>query len=222
MSDLANVNVAYFDDQVPTFMNFTTISPGRAFIGRLDARNESTYSPAGRPGVIMFWSDDIYDPNYRPVVRPAAFNPATDAIQFVPPLMDVIEYFTPPGPLAPQREDRMFEFQNYPVVLQRFYLVLPYYGRKYASVNFTNKDALLPNTFGIVGLNYAITQDDQPNAYHQETTIVAPTAVAAGASLNKQITSAVDGTFDALVFNLTLAGPAPLRVTMSDIPPGGP
>jgi hypothetical protein len=214
-SDLANINVAYFDDQVPTFMQRTTISPNRAFIGRVDARNDSVYVPANRTAKILFWAADIFDPNYRPIAFPAAFNPATDAIEFVPPRLDVIEYFKPLGSVTPGRDDKKFLFQNYPVVLGRFFLVVPYYGRKYASVQFTNRDALLPNTFGIVGVNFVISQDDvQP--YHQEVTLRAPAAVAAGGTVTREITAAADGMFDALVFSLTLSGPAPLSVVVSD------
>ncbi len=215
-SDLANVNVAYFDDQVPTFMQRTSISANRAFVGRVDARNDAVYTPANRPGKILFWAADIYDPNYRPR-KPATFNAATDQILFVPPRMDVIEYFKPLGSVTPGRDDKEFVFQNYPVVLGTFYLVLPYYGRKYAYVEFTNRDQVLSNTFGIVGVNYAITQDDTTVPYHQETILRAAAAVTANSQATRIIRSTTDGVFDALVMNLTLSGPAPLRVLMSDV-----
>lgn len=217
-SDIANVNIAYFDDQAPNFMARTTISPMRALTGRVDARNEAVYTPANRPGKILFWSDDIFDPNYRPFQRPAEFDPEDDEIQFVQPVLDVIEYFKPQGSLTPGRDDREFVFQNYPAVSGsgRFYLVVPYYGRKYGYVNFTNRLGVGGITFGIVGLNYAITQDDSANPYHQETTILAEASVAAGNSVTKIIRSTVEGCFDALVFSLNNAGPAPLRILMSD------
>lgn len=218
-SDLANINVAYFDDQVDTFMQRTTISPLRAFVGRIDARNDTVYTPAGRQAKILFWSADIYDPNYRPIATPAAFNATNDKIAFVAPRLDVIEYFKPIASLTPGREDKEFTFQNYPVVLGRFYLVLPYYGRKYAFCELTNRDQVTPNTVGIVGVNYAITQDDSTTPYHQESTILAPTAVAANGKVTRIIRAATDGMFDALVISLTGSGPAPLRVVMSDSEP---
>jgi hypothetical protein len=72
------------------------------------------------------------------------------------------------------------------------------------------------NTLGIIGVNYAITQDDTLNPYHQETVIRAPAAVAAGAQVTKIVTAGTLGMFDALVFTLTDNGPAPLRVIVSD------
>jgi hypothetical protein len=215
-SDLANINVAYFDDQVETFMQRTTISPFRALVGRVDARNEAVYVPANRTAKILFWSADIYDPNYRPISKPQKFNPVTDIINFVPPRLDVIEYFKPQSSLTPGREDKPYVFQNYPVVIGKYYLVVPYYGRKYCYVEFTNRDALFPNTFGIVGVNYAITQDDSATPYHQETTLLGPTAVVAAGQVTRRITAGSDGMYDALVFSFTLAGPAPLRLLMSD------
>lgn len=216
-SDLANVNVAYFDDQVPTFMQRTTISPHRAFLGRIDARNDVVYTPSNRPGKILFWAADIFDPNYRPIAIPAAFNPAVDIIQFVSPRMDVIEYFKPLASVTPGRDDKTFMFQNYPLSPGgKFYLVLPYYGRKYCSIQFTNRTPLTNHAIAISGVRYQITQDNSANPYTQETQLVASTAVATGAQLVRKVTAAADGMFDALVFSLDLEGPAPLQVTMSD------
>jgi len=219
-SDIANVNLAYFDDQVlPTYMAMTTISPNRAFVGRIDARNDTSYVPAGRAARILFWPADIYDPNYRPIAKPAAFDPDKDTINFVAPQLEVIEYFKPLASLTPGRQDKEFVFQNYPALLSggRFFLVIPYYGRKYAFLNFTNRAALTSNTIGIVGVNYAITQDDSDNPYHQETTLLTETAVANGESIDHVIRASQHGMFDALVISLDNAGPAPLRLVTSDI-----
>lgn len=215
-SDIANVNVAYFDNQAPNFLNQTVLSPERAFVGRIDSRNDTTFAPAGRPGVILFWSANLYDPAYRPIALPAAFNPAIDAIQFISPVLDVVEYFKPQDSLGPGRIDKEFSFQNYPVVTGRFYLVVPYYGRKYASINITNRDQVVALTVGVVGLNYAITQDNSAKPYHQETTIVSPTAIAANGRLLRVIKADTDGMFDALVFSFNGPGPAPLRIDVSD------
>lgn len=209
-SDIANVNVAYFDQQVPTFMQRVVISPGRAFVGRIDARNDTKYAPAQRPGRILFWSDDLFDPNF----RPRGFG-VQDSISFVAPILDVIQYFKPLASLTSGRQDKEFVFQNYIVGTGTFYIVVPYYGRKYCYVEFTNRE-VTPNTFGIIGVNYAITQNDTLNPYHQETTIRAAAAVAGGAQVTKIITAAALGVFDALVFSVTSPGPAPLRILMSD------
>lgn len=215
-SDIANVNVAYYDPQFAgNFMQFATISPQRSLVGTVAARNDAQYAPSGRPGRIMFWIDDIYDPSF----RPRSFNSGTDSIQFVAPRLDVIEYFSPQASLVTPRNDKSFVFQNY-IVSGTLFIVVPYYGRKYCYVNFTNRNTVLPNTFGILGVNYCITQDNTLNPYHQESTIRAPAAVAAGGSVSLVVRAANQGMFDALVFSVNEAGPAPLRIIMSDVPQG--
>lgn len=209
-SDIANVNVAYFDAQAPNFMQFTQISQSRSFVGRVDANNTGRYAPAQRPGRVLIWSDDLYDPNF----RPRAFNPGTDSIQFIAPQIDVLQYFSNPGTLVPARVDKIYQFQNY-IVTGTYYVVVPFYGRKYAYVQFTNRNATDPNTFGIIGVNYSITVNGA-NPYHQETAIRAPAAVNAGVSVTVRITAGTNGMFDALVFSVTNDGPAPLRIVTSD------
>lgn len=214
-SDIANINMAYFDDQAaPSLLRQTTISPTRSFVGEIYARNESRYAPADRPGVILYWPADIYDPNF----RPRGFSTDDDSIEFVAPQFNVIQYFAPVSSLVPQRIDKEFTFQNYIVPTGGvLYLVIPYYGRKYCYINFTNRNATSANTFGISAVNYAITQDDGSNPYHQQTTIHAPASVSAnGGTVTQIVKAGTQGMFDALVFSLTQSGPAPLRITMSD------
>jgi hypothetical protein len=214
-SDIANVRMAYFDDQAtPGFMQFVTLSPRRALVGTVNARNEASYAPSARPGKILFWAEDIYDPNY----RPTGFVANTDHIEFIAPVIEVYEYLKMPTSLGPARIDKEFVFQNYNFNAGVFYLVVPYYGRKYCYVNFTNRNQTTPNTMGIVGVNYAITQDGSAHPYHQETTIRVAAAVNSNIGVTQIIRASANGMFDALVFSLTNAGPAPLRITMSDDP----
>jgi hypothetical protein len=209
-SDIANVNVAYFDAQAPNFMQFTQVSPSRSFVGRIDANNTGKYAPAQRPGRVLIWPGDLYDPNYQP--RGFGVN---DAIQFISPVLDVVQYFSTPGTLTPARTDKEYQFQNY-LLVGTLFIVVPYYGRKYCYVQFTNRNSTDPNTFGIRGVNYAITNDGSANPYHQETTIRAAAAVAAGASVTVRVTAGSTGMFDALVFSVNNNGPAPLRIVVSD------
>jgi len=211
-SDIANVNIAYFDEQVPTKMHLTAISPARSLTGLIAARNDQTYDPPGRPGRILFWAGDVYDPNF----RPPGFNPLRDGIDFVPPILNVIQYFSSPPTLVPQRTDRNYLFQAYSSLGGLAYLVIPYYGRKYAYINFTNGNPTDPSTVGIQGLNYSITQDGSAHPYHQLTTIRAPAAVAPFASFTQIITTSANGMFDALVFSVSDGGPAPLVIRTSD------
>lgn len=225
-SDIANVNVAYFDDQVPTFMQRTSISPARAFTGRMDARNDAAYSPSGRPGVIMLWSDDIYDPSYRPVNIPepggGSFIPAVDTIEFVTPRLDVIEYFQKPSSLGPGRRDKEYAFQTFQSphggAGRYAFLVIPFYGRKYASVSAASLTGTL---IFMLGVNFLITQDEQvfPPPTHLETALI-PFTTLTSTPLTTIITASQNGTYDALVLGyLPGATPtfnAPTRILVSD------
>ncbi len=209
-SDIANIRFAYFDPQATTRMTTGTFSPQRAFVGLVASQNTADYPTSRRPGRILFWADDIYDPNYVP--RAAA---PGNTIQFVPPIVDIVQYLSQPTALTPARADKKYLFQNYTTT----YFVVPYYGRKYAYIQYTNRNFTDPSTYGILGVNFAITNSAGPNPYHQETTIVTPAAVASGASVTTVITAKNQGCFDCLVFQVSTS-PGPLVVLMSDVDQG--
>lgn len=208
-SDIANIKFAYFDAEVPTKMQFGTFSPQRAFSGLVASDNVGVYPSSGRSAKILFWSDDLYDPNYRPSSSP------TSSIQFVTPVFDVIQYFNQPTALSPGRPDKKYLFQNFTAA----FLAIPYYGRKYCYTQLTNRNATTPLTYGIIGVNFAITDDSSTTPYHQETVLHAPAAVASNASVTTIITAKNQGCFDFLVFQCNGA-PAPLSILMSDTDQG--
>lgn len=216
-SDLANVVVQYYDDQVPTFLQQATISQRRPFAGRMNARNDTRYSPTGVTGCVkgrvMFWPADLYDPNF----KPSTFNAGVgDQMEFIVPQLDVIQYFQQID-TVPDRIDRQYLFQNYRATGTNF-IVVPFYGRKLAYAQFTNRTPASSANFGIIGVNYAITDDAtaSPPPYHQETTLQAVTGVATNASITKIVSATANGEFDALVFSVQTSGPAILHITTSD------
>jgi len=209
-SDIANIRFAYFDPQSSTLMTTGTFSPQRAFVGLVASQNTADYPTAKRPGRILFWADDIYDPNY----VPSGAAPGS-TVQFIPPIFDIVQYLSTPTALTPARPDKKYLFQNYTTT----YFVVPYYGRKYAYIQYTNRNATNPSTYGIRGVNFAITNSAGPAPYHQETTIVAAAAVAPNASVTTVITAKNQGCFDCLVFQVS-DNPGPLVVLMSDVDQG--
>lgn len=211
-SDVALVRMAYFDDQVATtFMNQTQIGSGRAWNGRIDARNELRYAPSNRPGRILFWCDDLYDPNYLPV----GYGVGDQLVQ-IPPRLDVIEFFEPTD-IVPARNDRVFSFQELPIPVADCFVVLPYWGRKYASCRFTN---LTPGnaTITILGVNYYQNDTGTGLETQLDTGVVATTA-----SRSFVLKAGTHGMFDALVVKIsavTPGNPTPLTIITSDTPVG--
>lgn len=225
-SDIAVVNINYFDGQVaPSFINQVAVSCQRTFTGTLAARNDATYSGSGdsgvtefhTPGRLLIWPADIYDPNY----IPSDFDPDDDIIENITPILDVLLYASAQQSLVPARIDKSYELQNFEAT-GITWTVFPFYGRKYAFVEFSAKGGgVTPSTITIRGVNYAVTPEavdaGAGTPYHQEYEILASTSVAPGDPPVRQIiTATTQGMFDALVIGIHSAGATPLRVITSD------
>lgn len=210
-SDFDEYTIAYWDaQQSTTRMSQVSISTGRPFLGRLNARNKQLYLPAQRPGRILFYPTPLWQSDY----LPSGFNPVQDKIVFETPVLDVIQYFTPNQAPNTSRVDKTYEYDQLPFGLDDCFVLIPYYGRKYAFVKYRNKTDQAID-LSIDGLNWTITEDG-PTI----TSIRAAAAVAAGAEAEKVITAEANGLFDYLqiTFNpaAAFAGTNQLRVTVSD------
>jgi hypothetical protein len=215
-SDISKVAVAYFDDQVPTFMQQTSIGSDRSFVGRIDARNEVTYQPIGRPGRVLFWSDDLFNSQFRPV----GFLPNDDLFNRIDPCLDVIQFFSPQQALVPRRNDKSWLIQNVAAPLNlSTYFMLPFYGRRYGLVEITNRS---PNLFNwaVSGVNFAISPSGA-GALDQVTPIRPLGALASGVQEITKITPETVGMFDYLLLQIKSVAalattPAPIKVIVSD------
>lgn len=211
-SDVSSVNIGYYDDQALTFLNQIQIGTTRSWVGRIDARNGDKYAPSGRPGRILIWPDDIFDPSYVPV----DFDPNLDTITFITPILEVIQYFQPQGSLEVKRNDKTYRIQEIGFPERTANIVIPYWGRKYASIRVTNLTSG-QLVMGVIGVNYYI--NDQFKAL--ETPIGGGAIIAPGAQQLIVMTPA-NGTFDALnlfAIGSVDTGPTPIQVTVSDTPP---
>ncbi len=200
-SDISKVNIGYFDDQVERFLNQVAISPGRAFPGIVAARNDAVYVPANRPGRILIWPDEIYNPTYMPDFGVDV----AGRIDFEVPVLDVAQYFAPGGlSMNDGRNDKeyWYDFIPYPAInpgeTAAWALILPWYGRRLATATWLNGGAG-PVTFDIAGLHY------KPGTANTAA-VRSPlrTAAVAGSAVQTEIILASnDGTYDALEFRFT-------------------
>jgi hypothetical protein len=214
-SDVANVNVAYFDKQVATFVNQTQAGPPRSFVGRIDANNVDFYVPSQRPGRILLWPSDLYDPTF----IPTDFDPDNASLTFITPILDVIQYFKEPDSLVPVRNDKTFRFPALDVTgVGEQFLVIPYWGRKYACCRIFNQSAGTFAEWIVKGITY------YPNASQRamETPIDSVANIPAGEQHTTLVRAGVNGMFDAL---LIIIAPdpenfeaAPFEVIVSDTP----
>jgi hypothetical protein len=211
-SDVSSVNIGYYDEQYPTFLNQLQIGTTRSWVGRIDARNGDKYAPSGRPGRILIWPDDIFDPSYIPI----DFDANLDTLTFITPILEVIQYFQPQGSLEVKRNDKTYRIQEINFPPRTANIVIPYWGRKYASIRFTNLTAG-EAIWGVIGVNYYI--NDQFKAL--ETPLGGGAIVASGAQ-ELVILGPPQGAFDALNIFVTAStdtGPTPIQVVVSDSPP---
>jgi hypothetical protein len=243
-SDIANVRVSYWDDTVPGGVNTIMLSPDRSFIGRVDARNETTYIKSnGRPGRILIGIDDIFNTTFRPealfngIADGRNFNPAKDVITFVQPVLDVIQYFQNPPSLIPQRSDKTFRFQYLPVAPDAgnggvSILAIPMYGRKSGYLSVKNLDNGI-NFVGVqVGAARLSTSTNPPAAAPDGSVngVLSPwIGVGAGFSTILNFKSSTMGLWDLLLIELGggvgvnppfgyHGGPMPITLTLSDDP----
>lgn len=154
-SDISKVNIAYFDDQVPRFLNQVAITPERAFPGFIAARNEVNYVPSNRPGRTLIWSDELYNPTWDP-----SFIDTEGRIDFEVPVMDVVQYFAPSAQAMNQgRNDKeyWYDFIAAPPpplgTPNAWTVVLPWYGRRYFSLTWQNMQPV-PVSLLLLGLHY--------------------------------------------------------------------
>lgn len=225
-SDISKVNIAYFDAQVDRRMNQIAISPSRPFPGFVAAANEGgLYVPSNRPGRILIWPDEIYNPNWLPGNDDTIPTDTAKRVDIEVPILDVIEYFSP-SPIATSRNDKIYYMQDLPLPkapavapITWFYQV-PFYGRRYACVNFQPRlsggATVSLSAFGVV---YRLLGDQSDVSI--ETTLIGSVGVPNGTVFEDEITSSTDGTYDAIYVALQFSalqslGGGSLRILVSD------
>jgi len=241
-SDVARVNVAYFDPSTPgTFMNIVAVSPGRLFNGIVTASPGDSYAPSGNPARALIWSEDFFDQNYRAHMVLNDVATEVSFVEFIRPVLDVIQYFSAQPSLPPTRNDKQWTFQELrleqvPPPAGSVAYVFPYYGRKYASIEITNCSADTIHV-AINGLTYVYTNDTEGQTIQHTETVLTETTdlihatanegsiIPSLSGLKRVVTAAGDGMFDAIVVMVQFDSsvPAnlhniPLKVIVSDSP----
>lgn len=243
-SDISNVSVNYFDDQVTNFINQIDVTGRRSFVGRVDSNPRSSYTPANRPARVLIAPNELWNPLFFPIVQ--GFTRATSTQILEIPRLDVVQYFgQQPSGVVPQRNDKewFYSLINTPSVANGYALVtIPYYGRRYAKIMFMNP--VLANAFDVllygVDLRQQIADGSSDPGDTGEFTPLLPATgwtgfnpgvqiiVDSGATPAAPNTSIVTtgGMFDLLMFAARKTGgaggaqPFGLKIITSDIPGG--
>ena len=181
-SDLANYNINFFDFQAPDNIDTISLSIGNPIVGRLDALLATQYPTAsGLPAGILISPRDLVDNNWLPrgwVVPPVFPNPPGPGDRIAvraKPRIDIFSYLGNPPSLAPDRDDRLFQFP-FTTTLQspnRFWYILPYYGRRYGEFSFANFDGQgMTYTINIRGVNLMPGAQDAQGTSPGESTAI--------------------------------------------------
>lgn len=230
-SDIARVKAVYYDKTQPaTNMSSLLISPDRPFASLLESNNNAPFGPTInpgdlenlRPGKILLYPDDIYDPSWAP--RGVAED---DQVRFFQPVLDVVLYMQPPIALPSKRVDRVYTFPQGTlpnIAPENAYYVIPSYGRKYIHISAQGQLSEA-TTLGVMGINYQLATNapGQPSDAF-ETTLFASAAISDVTATNIIVTAGNQGMFDAIVIVLpgTTIGEPTVRIVLSDTPASTP
>jgi hypothetical protein len=196
-SDIANVNINYFDDTLDTRMNQITIGQDSPFVGLIDARNEpgAVYQPQGVQGRIIFSVADIVPVLFEVVGFP---EPPENQVR-ISPVLDIIQYFTPPPSdiVAPRNDKEYFfavgdtgAYTNDVLIFE-----IPFYGRSYADIFAFNVGGDAAGTIKIEGLRFGYGVAD---LFAPSTKELLTTTNLSSATVQHQVNARSDGMFDYL------------------------
>src|SRR4029077_20762577 len=191
-SDIANVNIAYFDGQSRNFINQLGIAPARSFIGRVDANNVGKYAPIQRPARVLIWPDDRWNP-----LLLTTFTPHGSGVSIVEtPRLDVIQYFrNQPSSIGPPRRDKTWFYQSLFTGggTNTTTVVVPYYGRRYAKIVFKEISSVGPFLVAVTGIDFEQRNTTfGPLAPAVVDTPLVPPGYSGGAGVNGEFQFIVD------------------------------
>jgi hypothetical protein len=209
-SDLSSVQVSYLDSESPTFLSTVNITPDRNITGRIDARNDTVYKgPGRRPGRLLISSNDLWDPTLRPNGYDIA-GEGSDTIEFIRPVIDVLQYFQQPPSITPSRSDKTYRFEYFEqapdAVNGVTWLAIPAYGRKSGSFTLNNRHAINTVRATLYGWRLQTSTPSDTSVTRQLFT----DDLLFNASAVYQYKSSVDGLWDIILLALGGgAGPFP-------------
>lgn len=219
LSDYANYEVTYRDGQVAgTALAQGTFSANRPFAGLVYARNDSqgNYLLSNRPGRIFIAPQDIFNNSPPPGLT------VNDRRWIEYPVIDVLQYLVPQTVLPTARPDKHIRYQELELPSTAgasFYLQIPYYGRRYASIGVANRSGVSVD-IQITGMTFTTATEDASPIF---TDLGAAVTIADAGMDTIPITAAEFGMFDYLIVqvevdNTPSSNEVSLDLYLSDVP----
>jgi len=219
-SDVADLQLTYFDEQTGNRINEAFLSPQVPFIGRLDTLLFQNIPSSSTPARLQVTTRDIVNNTF--TMR--AGDPDNDLVAVrIKPSIDLLGYLSDPPALPRARVDRQYFF---PFVVNAadigLWYILPYYGRHYGHVQFinTNFAAAVTYTLDVYGVQFSAGADVTNGDGKQGETLLGTITATQGQTQNL-IFGLCEGLFDMLAIRLTSTigtfdPDSTLRVTVSD------
>lgn len=199
-SDVADIVVDFFDQQQPTNIGQVIISPQSPFIGRLDALLATQIPSSTTQARIQATTRDLVDNGYFPRSFDNEGLNQDLFIARVRPSIDLLAYLSDPAFLPPGRADRvhLFPYLQTSTVTGVGWVIVPFYGRRYASIALVNLHATVTYSMTVFGATLSVGTTSPGGLSKQgEFPIGGATVAAPGVTANKVITAA-DGLYDLL------------------------
>jgi len=147
----------------------------------------------------------------KPGFRPPSAG-ANDDVQITQARIDVVMYLSEVPAIIPPRADRTHRFEQVNDTSEPNWLLVPFYGRRYAQVTFKNLNFIAqPNitvqTYGINISNYTTAGGFFNDNGHMQVLLASTGSLGLGSSARHNI---IDRSFDYLAVRIEGVGGAPL------------
>jgi hypothetical protein len=183
-SDVADLLVTFFDKQQPnTNIDQVIISPASPFIGRLDALLATQIPSSMTPARLQVTVRDLVNNTYFPRTFDNEGLQRDLFMARVSPRIDLLAYLSDPAFLPAGRADRQhfFPYVQTSPSTGVGWVILPFYGRRYAHANFMNLHATVTYTVTLFGVCLSAGTTAGGATKQSETTlgnvVLAPNAV---------------------------------------------
>jgi len=212
-SDISELEVTYYDEQIQGQLQQAVISPGAPFVGRLDALLATTAQATGQPARILVTARDIVDQSY---LRPTALQPAS--IVRIPTFIDLVGVFGNLITVPQLRSDRSFRSPLIPFLGTGFVgstdIVFPVYNRRLVTVTVD-----VPPFTDLFASIDCVTLTPGANNHPVNIGTMTFPSLSVGATQTLAIKASAVGVYDLLIVNLSsavAAGSASVTIRASD------
>jgi hypothetical protein len=214
-SDIARARISYWDPENAANAQSFVVNKGEAFFGRVDAFEQARYSRPNLPGRIIVTPEDMYD---RAALLNYVSGPALQQILVLhEPKIDLLSFLSPPNFTPLKRDAATYRGRMQLIPGRGFRILVPWYGRRFASITLTNYTGIANFTGEARGLNF--TPDEEvgvspPGVTDLQRFTMSPTfswSAVVGSTQVVEIKSSQEGLFDYLEFvvNKTTPGTIP-------------